>query len=89
MFSFERLMSVLIKYVLNRYRPEGCMVEGWSTEEAIEFYTNYLGLNRIGVPVSRHEGRLQGRGMIGEGSVRVEVDAFWQVLISLSFTKEA
>ena len=45
MFSFERLMSVLIKYVLNRYRPEGCMVEGWSIEEAIEFCTYYLGLN--------------------------------------------
>jgi len=78
MFPFERLMSVLRKYVQNRYMPEGCMVEGWSTEEAIEFCTYYLGLNRIGVPVSRHEGRLQGRGTIGERSVRVEVDAFWQ-----------
>ena len=54
------------------------MVEGWSIEEAIEFSTYYLGLNRIGVPVSRHEGRLQGRGTIGERSVHVEVDAFWK-----------
>ena len=42
-------------------------------EEAIEFCTYYLSLNRIGVPVSRHEGR---QGKIGERSVRVEVDAF-------------
>ena len=71
-------MSVLRKYVQNRYRPEGCMVEGWSIEEAIEFCTYYLGLNRIGVPVSRHEGRLHGRGTTGVRSERVEVDAFWQ-----------
>jgi hypothetical protein len=45
MFPFERLMSVLRKYVQNRYRPEACMVEGWLTEEAVEFCTYYLGLN--------------------------------------------
>ena len=68
MFPFHRLMSVLRKHVRNRYKPEGCMVEGWSIEEAIEFYTYYLGLNRIGVPVSRHEGRLHGRGDWGKVS---------------------
>jgi hypothetical protein len=57
---------------------KGCMVEGSSTEEAIKFCTYYLGLNRIGVPMSQHEGRLQGRGTIRERSVCVEVDAFWQ-----------
>jgi hypothetical protein len=54
------------------------MVERWSTEEAIDFCTYYLGLNRIGVPMSWHEGRRQGRGAIGEWLVLVEVDAFWQ-----------
>ena len=39
MFPFETLMSVLRKYARNWYRPEGCMVEGWSIEEAIEFCT--------------------------------------------------
>ena len=77
MFPFERLMSVLRKYVRNRYKPEGCKVEGWSTEEAVEFCTYYLGLNRFGVPVSWHEGRLNGRGTIGERSVCVtDLDAF-------------
>jgi hypothetical protein len=66
MFPFERLMSVMRKYVRNRYKPEGCMVQGRSTEEAIEFCTYYLGLDRIDVPVSRHEGRLVGKGTIGE-----------------------
>jgi hypothetical protein len=65
-------MSVLRKYVRNRYRLERCMVQGWSTEESIEFCTYYLGLNRIGVPISCHEGRLIGRGTIGEKSLRVD-----------------
>ena len=42
MFPFERLMKVFRRYVRNRFRPEGGMVEGWSTEEAIEFYTYYI-----------------------------------------------
>jgi hypothetical protein len=66
------MMSLLRKYVRNRYRPEGCMVQGRSMEESIEFCTYYLGLNRIGVPISRHEGRLIGRGTIGEKSLCVD-----------------
>ena len=31
-----------------------------------------MDVNRIGVPVSRHEGRLEGRGTIGEQSVRID-----------------
>ena len=42
MFPFERLMSVLRKYIQNRYMPEGCMAEGWSTKEALEFCIQYL-----------------------------------------------
>ena len=48
------------------------MVEGWSTEEAIEFCTYYLDIKRVGVPESRHEGRLRGKGTIGEKSVTVD-----------------
>ena len=62
-------MSVLRKYVRNRYRPEGCMAEGWSIQEALEFCIQYLVHTRLGVPVSQHEGRLQGKGIIGEKRV--------------------
>ena len=65
MFPFEKLMKVFRRYVRNRFRPEGGMVEGWSTEEAIEFYTYYLDIKRVGVLKSRHEGRLRGKGTIG------------------------
>ena len=48
------------------------MVEGWSTEEAIEFCTYYLDIKRVGVPKSRHEGRLYGKRTIGEKSITVD-----------------
>ena len=48
------------------------MVEGWSTEEAIEFCTYYLDINRVRVLESHHEGRLGGKGMIGEKSIIVD-----------------
>ena len=58
MSPFERLMKVFRRYVRNRFKPEGGMVEEWSTEEAIEFCTYYMDINRVGVLESRYEGRL-------------------------------
>ena len=40
------------------------------TEEVIDLCVNYMSLKSIGVPVSHHEGRLQGNGMIGARSFR-------------------
>jgi hypothetical protein len=66
MWPFERFMSVLKKYVLNRARPEGSITKGYVTEEVIEFCVDFVdSIDSIGVPVSRHEGRLQGKGTIG------------------------
>ncbi|KAL4573292.1 hypothetical protein LXL04_020092 [Taraxacum kok-saghyz] len=66
MYQFERYMGVLKGYVRNRYRPEGSIIEGYATEEVIEYCTDYLqGVTSIGVPISRHEGRLVGVGTIG------------------------
>ena len=72
MFPFERLMKVFRRYVRNRFRPEGGMVEGWLTEETIEFCTSYLDIKRVGVLESHHEGRLRGKGTIREKSVIVD-----------------
>ena len=63
MFPFKRLMKVFRRYVRNRFRPEGGMVEGWSTKEAIEFCSYYLDIKRVGVLESRHEGRLGGKSI--------------------------
>jgi hypothetical protein len=44
MYLFERFMTVLKKFVCNQSRLEGCMVQGWATEEAIEFDADYMDL---------------------------------------------
>ena len=69
MFPFERYMSVLKKYVHNRSRSEGCIAKGYETEEVIEFCVDFIDdLNPIGVPMSCHEGRLKGKGILGKKS---------------------
>jgi hypothetical protein len=53
MCPFERFMSVLKKYVLNRARPEGSITKGYVTEEVIEFCVDFvISIDSIGVPVS-------------------------------------
>jgi hypothetical protein len=71
MWTYERFMSILNGYVSTRARPEASMVEGYLTEEAIEFGAPFC--NRvlkdqvaIGLPPSRHAGRLNGRGRTGK-----------------------
>jgi hypothetical protein len=67
MFPFERFMGVLKKYVHNRARPEGSISKGYGTEEVIEFCVDFIpDINPIGVPQSRHEGRLSGKGTLGK-----------------------
>jgi hypothetical protein len=68
-FPFERYMAVHNKYVHNRSRPEGCIAQGYGTEEIIEFCVNFIDdLNPIGVPMSCHEGRLKGKSILGKKS---------------------
>jgi hypothetical protein len=65
MFPFERFMGVLKKYVHNRARPEGSISKGYGTEEVIEFCVDFIhDLKPIGIPESRHEGRLGGKGTL-------------------------
>ena len=66
MFPFERFMGVLKKYVHNRARPEGSISKGHENEEVIEFCIDFIpDLKPIGVPESRHKGRLDGKGTLG------------------------
>ena len=66
MWTYERFMSVLNRYVLNRANPEGSMIEGYSTEEVIESCLGYLKDNvSLGLPIPRFLGRLEGVGTVG------------------------
>jgi hypothetical protein len=53
MWPFEKFMSVLKKYVLNRARLEGSITKLYVTEEVIEFFVDFVdSIDSIGVPVS-------------------------------------
>ncbi|XP_044421992.1 uncharacterized protein, partial [Triticum aestivum] len=74
MFPFERFMGVLKKYVHNRARPEGSISKGHENEEVIEFCIDFIpDLKPIGVPESRHKGRLDGKGTLG-GNQKICMD---------------
>src|SRR6266540_1539168 len=42
MYPFERYMAVLKHYVRNCASPEGCMIQGYHTEEVIGSCTDYI-----------------------------------------------
>nr|AAM74279.1 Putative transposable element [Oryza sativa Japonica Group] len=70
MFPFERYMGVLKKYVRNRARPEASIAMGYGTEKVIQFCVEFIEVLRpIGVPESRHKGRLRGKGTLGRKAI--------------------
>ena len=71
MYPFERFMGILKHYVRNRAHPEGSIVEGYVTEEVVEFCLDFMArLDPIGVPRSIHEGMLEGYGMNGKNKIQ-------------------
>ena len=56
MYGFERLMKIYKSSVRNRNRPEGCIVESYIAEEAVEFCSDYVrDADTIGVPNRIHD----------------------------------
>jgi hypothetical protein len=73
MWTYERFMLTLNRYVLNRAHPEGSMIEAYTTEEAVNYCTRYIWDGRaIGMPVPQHEGRTSRMGCTGM-KVRTDV----------------
>jgi hypothetical protein len=67
MFPYEWFLTVLKAYVRNRAHPEGCIIEGYTTEEVVECCTDYVKVGKwIALPIPLHEGRLRGRGRMGQ-----------------------
>jgi hypothetical protein len=53
------------------------MVQGYCTEEAVEWALNYVdSTNSIGVPKSHHEGRLTDKGTIGKKVITLDPNLF-------------
>jgi hypothetical protein len=77
MFPYERFYGFLKSLVHNRLFLEGAIVRGYETIEAVEWAMSYMDpQNPIGVPCSRHEGRLSGVGTMGKRLVTPDADAF-------------
>jgi hypothetical protein len=67
MFPYERCLAVLKSYVRNHAHTEGSIMEGYTTEDVIECYTDYVkGGKMICLPIPLHEGRLRVRGRMGQ-----------------------
>jgi hypothetical protein len=63
-------MVVTKGHVHNHTHPKGSMIEGYTTEEVIECYTDYIKDGKpICVPVSQHHGRLSRKGTKGAKSI--------------------
>ena len=73
MWTYERFMSTLNRYVLNRAHPKGSMIEAYTTKEVVNCYMKYIRDGRaIGLPIHQHEGRTSGMGCKGR-KVRTDV----------------
>jgi hypothetical protein len=60
MYVYERFNDILKSFVRNQAYPEGSMVQGYCTDEAMEWALNYAdSSNPTGVPRSHHEGGSQ------------------------------
>jgi hypothetical protein len=63
MYPYKRHMVVMKGYVHNRAHPKGSMIEDYTIEEVIKCYADYIKDEKpIGVPISRHHGRLFEKG---------------------------
>ncbi|GKA29523.1 hypothetical protein Tco_0715768 [Tanacetum coccineum] len=73
--SFLDVMVHLVSHIIEEIKALGSNVEGYVLEEVVSFCTSYIdGIPDIGVPESRHEGRLEGKGTIGRNDVTPNYD---------------
>jgi hypothetical protein len=69
LFPYERYLAVLKSYVWNCAHPKGSIIEGYTIEEVVECYTDYVKDRKmIGLPIPLHECRLRGRGRMSQKS---------------------
>jgi hypothetical protein len=77
MYANEIFNGILKLFIRNQAYPEGSMVQGYCTEEAVEWALNYADpSNPIGVPKSHHEGRITGKVIIGKKDITPDPHLF-------------
>jgi hypothetical protein len=69
MFSYEQYLVVLKSYVQNCAHLEDSIMEGYTIEEVTECCVDYVkDGKRISLPIPLYEGRLSGKGRMGQKS---------------------
>jgi hypothetical protein len=64
-------------FMRNQTYPNGSIVQGYYTEEAVEWALNYSNPNNpIGFLKSRHEGRFTGKETIGNKVITIDPNLF-------------
>jgi hypothetical protein len=77
MYAYERFNGILKSFIRNRAYPESSMVQGYYTKEAVERALKYADLsNLIGVPKSRYEEMLTGKGTIRKKAITPDPHLF-------------
>jgi hypothetical protein len=89
-YAYETFNDILQSFIRNRAYPEGSMVQGYCTEEAVEWALNNADpSNLIHVPKSRHEARLTGKGTTRKKAITPDPHLFccthFYVLQKMSF----
>ena len=70
-------MSTLNRYAKSQVHPEGSISQCYSIKEVVDWCLGYMDpTNPIGISKSRHEGRLAGKGCVGEKHITPERDAY-------------
>lgn len=82
MYPFERFMKVLKGYVRNHNCPEGCIVESYIAEEAVEFCSEFLsGVDAVGILSSKNmttNNTENGKPLLGGHVITVDCDQWEQ-----------
>ncbi|XP_056695260.1 uncharacterized protein [Spinacia oleracea] len=78
-YPFERHIGCMQRKVRNPARPEASMIQGTMSAEIGAFISEYMSRDEpIGLPKSRHEGRLEGKGTIGAKDINVPLEKHMQ-----------
>jgi hypothetical protein len=82
-FPYERFLAIWKTYLRNRAHPEGCIMEGYTIEEPVQYYADYIkDGKRICLLIPLHEGRLRGRGKVGQ---KTFVDRYYSLVSEAHF----
>jgi hypothetical protein len=84
MFPYEWFLVVLKAYVWNHAHSEGSIIEGYTIEEVVECYMDYVKDGKwIVLPIPHHESRLRGRGRMCQ---KTFVDRYYSLVSKSHFS---